>query len=242
MNVDNITITNKTNNNDSKKLQKLKQLSKDFEAIFIDMMLKSMKIGEDNTLGNSAENSIYRSMYQNALANQIANTSSFGIANLIFNALKKAVEDTKAPKIQKPIPLNQNNYIPFKVNLPKDILNTVKKASTMFKVPEKLILSVIKAESNFNTNAISSKGAMGLMQLMPQTAQSLGVTNAFDPIQNIMAGTKYLSNLIQNLQSVPLALAAYNAGLGNVKKFGGIPPFKETIQYIQKVISYYEKA
>jgi soluble lytic murein transglycosylase-like protein len=83
---------------------------------------------------------------------------------------------------------------------------------------------------------------MGLMQLMPQTAQSLGVTNAFDPVQNIMAGTKYLSSLIQNLQSVPLALAAYNAGLGNVKKFDGIPPFKETVQYIQRVISYYEKA
>jgi soluble lytic murein transglycosylase-like protein len=242
MNVNNITITNQTNNNDSEKLQKLKQLSKDFEAIFIDMMLKAMKIGEDSTLGNSAENSIYQSMYQNALANQIANTSSFGIASLVFNALKKTVEDTKAPKIQKPIPLNQNNYVPFKVNLPKDILDTVKKASTIFKVPEKLILSVIKAESNFNPNAVSPKGAMGLMQLMPQTAQSLGVTNAFDPVQNIMAGTKYLSNLIQNLQSVPLALAAYNAGLGNVKKFDGIPPFKETVQYIQKVISYYEKA
>ncbi|OSS42151.1 Membrane-bound lytic murein transglycosylase D precursor [Desulfurella amilsii] len=239
MNVDSITITNQKNTDD---LQKLKQLSKDFEAIFIDIMLKTMKIGEDSTLGNSAENSIYQSMYQNALANQIANTSSFGIASLAFNALKKTVEDAKAPKIQKPIPLNQNNYIPFKVNLPKDILDTVKKASAAFKVPEKLILSVIKAESNFNTNAISPKGAMGLMQLMPETAQSLGVTNAFDPVQNIMAGTKYLSNLIQNLQSVPLALAAYNAGLGNVKKFDGIPPFKETVQYIQKVISYYEKA
>jgi soluble lytic murein transglycosylase-like protein len=242
MNVDNITITNQTNNNGSEKLQKLKQLSKDFEAIFIEMMLKAMKIGEDSTLGNSAENSIYQSMYQNALANQIANVSSFGIASLVFNALKKTVEDIKAPKIQKPIPLNQNNYVPFKVNLSKDILNTVKKASTIFKVPEKLILSVIKAESNFNPNAVSSKGAIGLMQLMPQTAQSLGVTDAFDPVQNIMAGTKYLSNLIQNLQSIPLALAAYNAGLGNVKKFDGIPPFKETVQYIQKVISYYEKA
>lgn len=241
MNVDSIKIMNQ-NNNDPEKLQKLKQLSKEFEAIFIEMMLKTMKIGEDTTLGNSAENSIYQSMYQNALANQIANTNSFGIANLVYNALKKIMEEIKTPKIQKPIPLNQNNYVPFKLNLPKDILDTVKKASSIFKVPEKLILSVIKAESNFNPNAVSPKGAVGLMQLMPQTAQSLGVTNAFDPVQNIMAGTKYLSNLIQNLQNVPLALAAYNAGLGNVKKFNGIPPFKETIQYIQKVISYYEKA
>lgn len=239
MNVGSVTITNQ---NDNENLQKLKKLSKDFEAIFIEMMLKTMKIGEDSTLGNSAENSIYQSMYQNALANQIAGTSTFGIASLIFNSLKKEVENLKAPKVQQPINLKQNNYIPFKLNLPKDIMSVVQKASAMYKVPEKLILSVIKAESNFNPNAVSPKGAAGLMQLMPQTAQSLGVTNAFDPVQNIMAGTKYLSNLIQNLQSVPLALAAYNAGLGNVKKFDGIPPFKETVQYVQKVISYYEKA
>ncbi|AHF97473.1 lytic transglycosylase [Desulfurella acetivorans A63] len=239
MNVESIGTINQNNNHN---LEKLKQLSKDFEAIFIEMMLKTMKIGEDSTLGNSAENSIYRSMYQNALANKLADTSSFGIANLIFNSLKKAIEETKSPKIQQPIPLNQNNYIPFKINLPKDIKEIVKQASLMFKVPEKLILSVIKAESNFNPKAVSPKGAAGLMQLMPQTAQSLGVTNLFDPIQNIMAGTKYLSDLIANLKSIPLALAAYNAGIGNVKKFNGIPPFKETVQYVQKVISYYEKA
>ncbi|WP_291492145.1 transglycosylase SLT domain-containing protein [Desulfurella sp.] len=239
MNVESIGTINQNNNHN---LEKLKQLSKDFEAIFIEMMLKTMKIGEDSTLGNSAENSIYRSMYQNALANQIANTSSFGIASLIFNSLKKAVEEIKAPKIQQPIQLNKNNYIPFKTNIPNDIKEIVKQASLMFKVPEKLILSVIKAESDFNPKAVSPKGAAGLMQLMPQTAQSLGVTNVFDPIQNIMAGTKYLSDLIEHLKSIPLALAAYNAGIGNVKKFDGIPPFKETQKYIQKVISYYEKA
>lgn len=239
MNVNEIKITNQPDNDN---LQKLKNLSKEFEAIFVELMLKTMKIGEDSTLGDSAQNSIYQSMYQQALANQIANTSSFGIASLIFSSLKKEVENLKTPKVQQPIDLKQNNYIPFKLNLPKDIMSVVQKASAMYKVPEKLILSVIKTESNFNPNAVSPKGAIGLMQLMPQTAQSLGVTNAFDPVQNIMAGTKYLSNLIQNLQSVPLALAAYNAGLGNVKKFDGIPPFKETVQYVQKVISYYEKA
>ncbi len=241
MNVKNITISNPNQNNNDN-LQKLKKLSRDFEAIFIDMMLKTMKIGEDSTLGNSAENSIYQSMYQEALANQIANTSSFGIASLIFNSIKKEIENIKTPTVQKPIQLHQNNYIPFKLNLPKDILDVVKKASAVYQVPEKLILSVMKAESNFNPQAVSPKGAMGLMQLMPQTAQSLGVTNAFDPVQNIMAGTKLLSNLIQNLQSVPLALAAYNAGIGNVKKFNGIPPFQETVAYVQKVISYYEKS
>ncbi len=241
MNVGSITISN-SNQNNNDDLQKLKKLSRDFEAIFIDMMLKTMKIGEDSTLGNSAENSIYQSMYQEALANQIANTSSFGIASLIFNSIKKEIENIKTPTVQKPIQLHQNNYIPFKLNLPKDILDVVKKASALYQVPEKLILSVMKAESNFNPQAVSPKGAMGLMQLMPKTAQSLGVTNAFDPVQNIMAGTKLLSNLIQNLQSVPLALAAYNAGIGNVKKFNGIPPFQETVAYVQKVISYYEKS
>lgn len=242
MNVSGINTTSADNNTQA--LEKLKQLSKDFEAIFVDMMLKSMKIGQDDTLSNSSENSIYQSMYQDALAKQISNTSSFGIASMIFDSIKKEIEslhNTKMPTVQQPMQLKKDNYIPFKLNLPKNISDIIQKASDIYKVPKKLIESVIKAESNFNNYAVSPKGALGLMQLMPQTAIQFGVTNAFDPAQNIMAGTKYLSSLMQNLGSVPLALAAYNAGLGNVEKYNGIPPFKETKEYVQKVISYYDK-
>lgn len=119
--------------------------------------------------------------------------------------------------------------------------DVIKQAAQIYKLPENLIKSVIKQESNFTNTVVSKAGAAGLMQLMPGTARLLGVTDSFDPEQNIMGGAKYIRQMLDQFGNVELALAAYNAGPGNVKKYGGIPPFKETQQYVTKVLSYYNR-
>jgi soluble lytic murein transglycosylase-like protein len=105
-----------------------------------------------------------------------------------------------------------------------------------------LVKAIIANESGFNANATSNVGAQGLMQLMPGTAAGLGVANAYDPAQNVAGGTKYIKQLLDRFGGdVKLAVAAYNAGPGAVEKYGGVPPYAETQNYVQNVLSSYAK-
>lgn len=112
----------------------------------------------------------------------------------------------------------------------------IEQASTQHGVPARIVKAVIQVESGFQPRARSHKGAMGLMQLMPGTARQYKARNPYDPKSNINAGTKHLRTLLNEFE-LPLALAAYNAGEGAVRRFGGVPPYAETQAYVRKILS-----
>jgi len=122
---------------------------------------------------------------------------------------------------------------------PAEFESIINSCSLQYGVDKSLVKAVIHAESGYDPNAVSSKGAGGLMQLMPKTAESLKVSNTFDPKENISGGVRYLRFLLDTFKGdVPLALAAYNAGLSRVAQYGGIPPYVETRNYVDKVLQY----
>lgn len=120
------------------------------------------------------------------------------------------------------------------------LLSMISQIAQKHGVDEKLVKAVIKQESGFNPKARSHCGAMGLMQLMPQTAKGLGVTDAYNPVQNVDAGVRHLKGLLARYNgNVILAVAAYNAGGGAVDKYGGVPPYKETQNYVKSILANY---
>lgn len=122
----------------------------------------------------------------------------------------------------------------------KDYSGIIEQASQRFGVEGPLIKAVIKAESNFDSSAVSSKGAQGLMQLMPQTAEEVEVEDPFSAEENIFGGTRYLGQLMKRFEGDKrLALAAYNAGPERVESYNGIPPFPETEAFVERVLKYY---
>jgi membrane-bound lytic murein transglycosylase B len=155
----------------------------------------------------------------------------------IVAEVKKIVEEGVFPR--RSWRFNDSSGPIFRSKYDKIIVEAAKK----FDVDAALVSAVIKAESDFNSRELSNKGARGLMQLMPATAQRFGVANSFDPVENIYAGTRYLRWLLQTFDgNADLAVAAYNAGEGNVWKYNGVPPFRETLTYINRIARHIRKA
>jgi hypothetical protein len=140
--------------------------------------------------------------------------------------------------LKKDKQLRTKLQFPSNIN-PAEYEQIIKNCADKYGVNSCLIKAVIHAESGYNPNAVSRKGATGLMQLMPGTARTLKVSNSFDPKDNVEGGVKYLRFLLDTFRGdVSLALAAYNAGMNKVAKFGGIPPYAETRNYVNRVLSY----
>jgi soluble lytic murein transglycosylase-like protein len=120
--------------------------------------------------------------------------------------------------------------------------NVIASAASRYQIDPDFVASVVKAESNFDSTAVSPKGAQGLMQLMPETAARLGVENALDPAANVGAGTKYLRQLLDQFDGDAVkALAAYNAGPQRVEQYGGIPPYRKTRDYVTRIIDDFNR-
>ncbi|MFA1737371.1 MULTISPECIES: lytic transglycosylase domain-containing protein [Lysinibacillus] len=223
----------------------------DNQSIFSDMMEELL--GDASTASNAKLSSLLGLGTANAdILNQLANTSEGTLESLLYKgsnavyipeSVKQALASSYGhTKLDSYVSENVIGSTAYANSLAgaDQYAAIIEKASVTYGVPEKLIAAVIKQESNFNPSVVSHAGAQGLMQLMPQTAQYLGVTNAFDPEQNIMAGAKYLRQMLDKFNNDPtLALAAYNAGASRVTKYGGIPPFKETQNYVKKVMNYF---
>lgn len=172
----------------------------------------------------------------------IRNDSRTITAYQFFGDVRKALVSLQATPLSfRPFGGAVYNSSARASTVPPHLAAIVQEAGARHGVDPRLIAAVARQESAFNPNAVSPVGAQGLMQLMPSTARYLGVTNSFDPRENVMAGTKYLKTLLKTFNGdLDLTLAAYNAGPGAVQKYRGIPPYKETRNYVARIRSSYE--
>lgn len=241
---------------------RLAKAVKDFESLLTSMMLKSMNETTEGMFGNEGYGGgVFDGIFQNEIASYMTNSRSLGIAGLMYkkltgeqlNANVPVIQNNKSilPEPEKKKPEKSVSEIKTHQNAPavspssKSVTRLEKydtfinEAAEKFGIDKNIIKSVILAESAANDKAVSVAKAKGLMQLLDSTAQSVGVKNIWDPKENILGGTKYLSGLLRQYNGdLKLALAAYNAGPGNVNKYNGVPPFKETKNYITRVMGY----
>lgn len=170
----------------------------------------------------------------------MSNNSILHYSQALFNTTNQTIQNqTLQNQTNSTQNVSEFSSVLKQVQTPKTLDTLFETAASTYNLPVSLLKAVAKAESGYRADAVSPCGAQGIMQLMPQTSASMGVKDPFDPEENIMAGAKCLAQKIKSYDGdIKLTLASYNAGSGNVKKYGGIPPFKETKNYIEKVLNY----
>ncbi len=215
--------------------QRLKAACNDFEAMLIARMLKEMRktnesIGETEGIIKKTENPFIE-MFDWEMSRSFARSGPLGISEALMRSLDH----------DEPTGAEGGGIERGKSRLhPEELQAVIEDAAKRYDVDPALIRSVVICESNGDPGSVSRRNAKGLMQLMDETARDLGVTDPFDPVQNVFGGTRYLRDLLDTYDNnIELALAAYNAGPAAVEEHDGVPPFPETRSYIRRVLDMY---
>jgi Rod binding domain-containing protein len=238
---------------DNAQKEKIAKATKQFEGLLTSMMLKSMNQSSGSMMGDEGYgNDVFNTVFEQQIGTYISDTKSLGVAEVLY---KKITGEDMTPEMRYRISDSMNKISIKNTSVPTDATSvhpseeslnrlqkldkTINDASKKYGVDKNMIKSIIMTESAGKVKAVSSAKAKGLMQLMDSTAQDLGVKNVYNPTENINGGTKYFAQMLRQYDGdVKMALAAYNAGPQNVDKYNGIPPFDETKNYINKVLSY----
>lgn len=225
--------------------KKLVKSIQDFEAIFVGYMLKAMRetIPKSEFMEEAPGKDIYISLFDQEIAKSIASRGNDTMVEAMYrqltgesmpSQLRSTGIVNSTANVRAYAGKNTREQVEFYSPI-------IQEAAEAFGIDPNLVKAVISQESSGKSAAISSKGASGLMQLMPETAAEMGVSNIFNPKENIFGGTRYLKKMLDEFDGdVSLALAAYNAGPAAVKKYGGIPPYDETKNYVKRVKRFYE--
>ena len=224
---------------DARKI-KLRKATQEFESLFIAQMLKNMRRVDWNQAESGFGKDVMMEVADEAVSRQLAETSMLGIGDLLYKRLVERLgvdgEGEKMPQVPAGLAINRPEGAAAVDTLSR-YRNEIEQAVGETGLAPELIAAVIAAESGGDADAVSPAGAVGLMQLMPDTATEVGVQDATHPGQNVLGGARYLKQMIDRFGDLRLALAAYNAGPARVEQYGDIPPFAETRAYVDRIVS-----
>ena len=224
-------------------IEEAKRACRGFESLFIYHLISNMRKAyqSEDSEESGFGGSIFRSMMDEQLSIALARGGGIGLARLLEEALGIKEHSVEAHKVPQQVRLQPETDRPHQGWLEHKLRRfepIIKAAARIYGVSANLLRAVILQESGGDPGAVSHKGAKGLMQLTDETAKELGVKDPFDPVENIFAGARLLARLLKRFGGdLRLALASYNAGIGAVLKHGGVPPYKETRLYVDRILS-----